>query len=244
MYNLAQNISDKYEVITVSVLKDLDIYNMSYVDLIFEIMSSILLYFDKNKENITGMTDDAFSQLYNYWHSEHFMTTIFTDESEASLISEASADVSAKLSTGIGIIQKISFLAKIATKGQGILKTSTDTKEELKTKLEPRMGDLIAAINSVAREINKNLGGKEILLIIEDLDKADKISINEIFTKHFTQLSDINIKMIFNIPIFLEYSLEFKKIKDNSNANFVLSAINVFDEDGYKNDSVFQEICI
>jgi len=79
---------------------------MSYVDLIFEIMSSILLYFDKNKENITGMTDDAFSQLYNYWHSEHFMTTIFTDESEASLISEASADVSAKLSTGIGIIQK------------------------------------------------------------------------------------------------------------------------------------------
>lgn len=77
MYNLAQNISDKYEVITVSVLKDLDIYNMSYVDLIFEIMSSILLYFDKNKENITGMTDDAFSQLYNYWHSEHFMTTIF-----------------------------------------------------------------------------------------------------------------------------------------------------------------------
>lgn len=240
LYNLAQNISDKYEVITVSVLKDLDIYNMSYVDLIFEIMSSILLYFDKNKENITGMTDDAFSQLYNYWHSEHFMTTIFTDESEASLISEASADVSAKLSTGIGIIQKISFLAKIATKGQGILKTSTDTKEELKTKLEPRMGDLIAAINSVAREINKNLGGKEILLIIEDLDKADKISINEIFTKHFTQLSDINIKMIFNIPIFLEYSLEFKKIKDNSNANFVLSAINVFDEDGYKNDSNIQ----
>ena len=240
LYNLAKSVSDKYEVITISVLKDLDIYNMSHVDLIFEIMSSILLHFENRSRDIAGLRADAFSQLYNIWHSEHFITTIFTDENEASLESSAGASGSVTLSAGTDLISRIKFLIKVAMKGQSILKTSTETKDELKTKLEPRMGDLIAAINSVTQEINSNLGGKELLIIIEDLDKADQESVNEIFTKHFTQLSDINVKMIFNIPISLEYSLSFKKIKDNANANFVLNAINVANIDGTKNTDNIQ----
>ena len=239
LYNLAKNIESKYEVITISVLKDLDIYNMSHVDLIFEIMSSILLHIEDKGIEVSGLKDDDFSQLYNYWHSEHFMTTIFTDEKEASLEMDAKAAGSASTSA-TGLFYKIKFLISVAMKGQGILKTSTNTKDELKTKIEPRMGDLIAAINSVTEEINNKLGEKELLIIIEDLDKADEESINEIFTKHFTQLSDINVKMIFNIPIFLEYSLSFKKIKDNTNANFVLNAINVFNIDGSKNNENIQ----
>ena len=240
LYNLTKIIEDKYEVINVPVLKDLDIYNMSHVDLIFEIMSTILLHFANSSEKLANLKDDDFSQLYNYWHSEHFITTIFMDETESSINSEVSAEGSAELSAGTGIISKLKFLIKVATKGQGILKTSTATRDELKTRVEPRMGDLIAAINSAINAIKQNLGGKELLIIIEDLDKADQDSIDEIFTKHFTQLSDLNVKMIFNIPISLEYSLAFKKIKDNANANFVLSAINVLDGKGNRNDKNIQ----
>lgn len=236
LYKLSKNIESRYEIVHVSVLKDLDIYNVSYVDFIFEIMSAILLHFDI--EELQKLKDDSFAQLYNYWHSEHFKEIIYTDDSEAEMMSTIKA--SGSVGASVNLVARIKFLLNVAIKGQGIIKTSTSTKDELKTKLALRISDLIAAINSMLIEIDNIFEDKELLVIVEDLDKADESSIKEIFTKYFAQLSSINVKMIFNIPISLEYSLDFKKIKDSANANFMLNTINVFDDYDCPNDSNVQ----
>lgn len=238
LYNLTKNLADKYEIIKISVLQELDVYNMSYVDLVFAIMSAILKHFEECDEDFSGVTRDTFSQLYNYWHSEYFTTILFSDEKEAAV--EADEEGAGSALIGTNFVAKLKFLMKVVAKGQSIFRTTSNVKEELKTKLSLRMGDLLSAINSMIMEVNSNFGEKDLMIIVEDLDKADPNEVTEIFTKHFSQLSPINTKIIFNIPIALEYSLDFKRIKDNSNTNFVLSVINVFDENGMRNASNIQ----
>lgn len=235
LYNLSQKIKNKYEIINVSILKHLDIYNMSYVDFLFEIMSAILLNFGEKGNKDFQFTNETFSDLYDYWHSEHFITTVFKDEDNAQLESSVNVEGSATGTVGLDLVGKLKFLLKVATKGSGILKTSTETKDELIRKLDLRIGDLITAMNTMIESINESLGEKELMIIVEDLDKADESAVNEIFTKHFTPFMDLHVKMIFNIPIFLEYSLDFKKIKDNMNASFMLQTINVYNSDGTPN---------
>lgn len=234
IYRLAssEEILKKFEVIRIPLTRDLDLYNITYVDFIFEIMSVIILYFQKkHSDKITDSTVDFFNQLYDYWKSEHFKTEFqeVLKDTEANVSSSINSQ--AGLTIGGKILAKLEALSTLSTKGQGIFKTSTVTKTELRKKLEPSMSELLSGINSMIKGINKLIEPKQLLIIVEDLDKASEISIKEIFVQHIEPIFSLDIKMIYLIPISLELSLKFKRIKDRADANFILNTISIVDQD-------------
>lgn len=229
MYRLRQELKDDFEVIHVPLTRDLDILSIEYIDLIFEIMSVVV---DKLNDEV-NYTENirAIDELYDYWNSEHFREILNTTETD----SQAEINGSLAAEGGINIksfLTKVKFVAKIAAIGKDIFKNSSETKEVLKTKIEPRIGELINALNDILLQISDNPNIKPLLLIIEDLDKADIANVEKIFIQHRQKFLDLKIKCIFMIPIYLEYSAEFKSVKDSFAEDFILSTIGLVDRNG------------
>lgn len=235
VYKLAKDISSEYEVVKISLMKDLDLYNLSYIDLIFEIMSAIILHVDGRLGMLSDSDMSMFNQLYNYWHAEYFKTEITNEDSEYVASVDGGMKAEQSVSLGSGLLAKFKFLVHVAVNGQGIFRTSTQTKDDLKVKIEPRMRDLISAINSMIVGINRSIAPKKLLIIIEDLDKADSLVVEDLFGKHQTQLFAINVKTIYMLPIYFKYSLDFKRVKDNADASYVLNTISVLDRNKHEN---------
>lgn len=229
MYRLREILKDEFEVIHVPLTRDLDILSISYIDLIFEIMSVIIQKLDSDKDYVKNLT--ALDELYKYWKSEHFTEELskIDNESQFELQSNLEAEGSATIPS---LLSKLKFVAKISTVGKDIFKNSSETKEALKTKIEPRIGELISALNDILLQISDNPDIKPLLLIIEDLDKADIADVEKIFIQHRQKFIDLKIKCIFMIPMYLEYSAAFKGVKESFTGDFILSTIGLVDRKG------------
>jgi len=225
MYRLASSpeIMQQFEVIRIKLMEDLDLYNLDYVDLIFEIMSAIILHFEKCHTQSFHEIAPYFEPLYNYWHSEHFQT-IF-QEDLAGLRDPLETGIGATAPLGLEVIAKLKFLIKVAVRGQGILRTAVATKKELRAKVEPKMDGLLECINVIIQGINKVIAPKQLLIIVDDLDKADSQCVENLFVNHIEPIFAMNVKMICMVPIFLEASPKFKRVRNRADANYVLSAI-------------------
>lgn len=227
MYRLKREICDEFEIISIFLKDDLDTYTLTYVDLIFEVMSAVILHFKDKPEVLEHIDEDAINQLYNYWHSEHFREELDIDESELEIDGKVDMSVKHKVS----FLGMFTYLAKIAVTGQGVLKTATTTKDSLRLKIEPRIKDLVDAINVMLKEINRVIAPKQLLIFIEDFDKVASNRVNELFVEQRNQILALNVKAVLNIPIYMIYSFNYKAIKDDFDAAFVLSTIRLQDSD-------------
>ncbi|MBI4652450.1 hypothetical protein HY745_14480 [Candidatus Desantisbacteria bacterium] len=83
------------------------------------------------------------------------------------------------------------------------VKTGSNNKTEYREELDKKISVLKAYCNILINEIEIALKkeNKYLLLVIEDLDKADTSKIHEIFFKHSGILSELNTKIIFTVSI-------------------------------------------
>lgn len=79
--------------------------------------------------------------------------------------------------------EKLKDLSKQVVRGQRIFKTANYAKE-VRNKLEPKMAELIKRINIMMQGINRVIAPKQLLLVVDDLDKADYQCIKQIFIQH------------------------------------------------------------
>ena len=187
---LKKEIQDKYFIVPFSVSDELDIGDMDYIDLVMVMMeklaeaavsAKLISENDKLLESIAGWLTDV-TEI----KSEH---TAYQAEVQAGI--KASRGVLGSL---LGIIAE--FKASI--------RAGTDQKTEYRKKIEPRISLLKANCNILINSVEKALHpkGKELLLLIEDLDKVDPQRIQDIFSKRSGVLSEINTKIIYTVSIF------------------------------------------
>lgn len=83
---------------------------------------------------------------------------------------------------------------------QNKLKAEATVRNELKREFERNVSELVAQINAMAAAI-ENATGKQILVIIDDLDKLDLATVREVYHDHIKALFLPGFRIIYTTPV-------------------------------------------
>lgn len=83
---------------------------------------------------------------------------------------------------------------------RGILKTEASVREEIRHEFEQKVSDLVARINIIAAQIQASTQ-KQVLVMIDDLDKIDLGDVEKIFKNHIKALFQPGFRIIYTIPV-------------------------------------------
>ena len=217
---LQKYIQNDFVILNFSIVKELDLANISYIELFIAVMEKLFEFLEnETKVNIDPKFIENISNWVNTKEIEDIRQNYMDISIEAG--TEAKAD--------------IPFFAKFFAKFKAAAKSSSSLKEVLRKKIEPKLSELISNCNLLIREIKNNLdkiNKKGLVIIIEDLDKVNIEKGMDIFYLHSTQLTQLSCHCIYTFPIALRYNAQFNPIKVNYDECFVLPMIKINQKDG------------
>jgi energy-coupling factor transporter ATP-binding protein EcfA2 len=164
--------SDRYFVVFFSISDTIEMSDVNHINILFAIAVRLMVEAEKNQVQIPKSTKEAFHK----W----FATKIRVEEEK----------FSAETSAGFDLFKLIS----------GKLKADATVRQEIKQEFERKISELIARINEIAAVI-RNATNKDILVIIDDLDKLDLARVNEIYRDNLKALCLPQFQIIYTIPI-------------------------------------------
>jgi len=210
---------DEYLVLSYSVFKELDPNNINYIELFIVTMEKLFVAAAENGIKISN----------EYWEK----IKLWDSSTEISKIKET--HLGAEFEAGVETSFGIPYFQKLFAKLKATAKTTRSFKEVLTTEIEPRLTDLIDNCNLLINEVRLGLianGKKDLLIIIEDIDKISQEASTELFVKHSRPLTQLNANMIFTFPIALYCSSHFASIKPFFKDSFELPMIKVKEKNG------------
>ncbi len=220
LIRLQKNIDNDFVVVNFSVVQELDVLNISYIELFITVMEKLFVFVNSEKKL---SIDDRYLDNILGWMKTREISDINRNYMGMDIATEIKGSAS------------IPFIAKFFGKFRAAAKSSSSMKEELKQKIEPKLSELILNCNLLINDIKNRLPGinrKGLLIIVEDLDKVPLDKGTEIFHTHSTQLTQLNCHCIYTFPIALLYHIKFKTIQVNYAEAFVLPMIKVFEKAG------------
>lgn len=113
----------------------------------------------------------------------------------------------------------------------GKLKLEATSRESLRQALAARVSDLVTHIAWLSAGVKTGLG-RDVLVVIDDLDKPDIADAQELFYRHPTALSQPACKAIYTISIAILYASEFRAVARNFAGWFVLPNVKTHDPQG------------
>ncbi|MBI9085627.1 MAG: hypothetical protein JEZ11_18665 [Desulfobacterales bacterium] len=220
LLRLKRELDSDFSVLHFSILNELDPQNLSYIELFIATMEQLFLFFQR--ESGVHLPDRYFS-IIQTWMTSREIQEINQDY--------MSMDVETGLKAGLNI----PFLAEFFAKFRAAAKSSTSLKEVLRSKVEPKLSDLILNCNLLIDYIRSQLpriGKKGLVIIIEDLDKVEMKRAEDIFYAHSAQLTQLACPIVFTFPIALLYHPRFKAIENNYEQVLVLPMVMVRQRNG------------
>ena len=204
------DIQGKFFVVKFSIKDELNVADLTYTDLLVAIGHRIY-------EGGKAWLNSKLSEDLNKWSAEVSRMTSKADNAEV----EVGAGISAWF-----------FKAK------GLLKTGFEDKQEFRQKFEPRVPQLIEFINRIIRaiETHPDAGGREVLLILEDLDKPTVDVAMDLFSTKGPILTQPECKIIFTVPTSLLFSGQYNVVKQNFSKQFSLPNFKIIEKSGERND--------
>jgi nucleoside-triphosphatase THEP1 len=176
-------ISDNYFVVFFSIADLIEGSDVNHVNILFA-MAVMLM---ESAENRKIKIDNTTKQTFYRWFSQHTKIetsdTSFSSEIEA--IGQAGSDL---------------WFLKFFTKIKAILKANAVTREEIKTEFARRISDLVDRVNDIAVAIQA-ASGKEVLVIIDDLDKLELEVVDRVYRNNINALFQPNFRIIYTIPM-------------------------------------------
>jgi len=219
LVRLRKAIDNDFIILNFSVAEELDTLNINYIELFIVTMEKLFELVEHEKITI----DDLYLKNITEW--------LKSKEIEEVREKHLGSDIEAGIESGVDI----PFLTKFFGRFKAAAKASSSMKTTLKTTVEPKLSELIWHCNRLLFEIRSKFGElnkKDLLIIIEDLDKVPMDKAEDIFYAHSNQLTQLNCHCIFTFPISLLYHIRFKAISNNYDENFVLPMIKVAERDG------------
>jgi len=216
---LENEITDDFLVFNFSVFQELDPSNLNYIELIVVTMEQLFTFIEK--ENIDISSD----YLKNI--SSFLKTKEITDIKERYM--DISMDSGTETQFGVPYIQKFFIKLKASLKGSRSIKTI------LTEKVEPHFSTLLNHCNDLINEIRlklTTLGKKDLVIIIEDLDKIKLSEARNLFFVYANQVISLKANVIYTFPIALYYDVNFNIIKNYFTKTYELPMIKVHEKDG------------
>lgn len=217
--HLQRDIQDDYLVFNYSVLKELNGDSVDYIELFIVTMERLFDFVRKNdlsisKEYLDNIKEWIASKEVQEIRDKHFSV-------------DGEVGVDAKF--GIPFLQQ--FFAKFKASAQ----SSRSFKETLSQTIEPRISEFINHCNALIQEIHNQLhrlGKKDLLIIIEDLDKIPYSVAERLFFNNTPNLVKIQANVIYTFPSSLRFNLRYKDISHYFRHDPILTMIKVHEKDG------------
>lgn len=109
-------------------------------------------------------------------------------------------------------------------------------KQVAKKTSKPGTGDVIGLINETIEEIDLKTG-KDVLVLVPDMDKISLENAREVFTKSLSNLTKIQCFMVLTFPLLLKYEKDIIDIYNHFNGVYYLPNFPVCDQDGKPDES-------
>lgn len=167
-----RRLSDRYFVVLFSIAETIEMSDVNHINILFSIGVNLMLEAEARQVEIPQSTKDTLDK----WFAKHTRTEAAGIQTEAET--------------------KGSIFKSITTK----LKVDSTIRYEIKQEFERKVSDLVAQLNIIAAQIQVALK-KEILVIIDDLDKLDLAVVNTIYKDNIKALCLPGFRIIYTIPI-------------------------------------------
>ncbi|TKJ29075.1 hypothetical protein CEE39_09480 [bacterium (candidate division B38) B3_B38] len=171
------------------------------------------------------------NKLINQFYSWFAEVTIEKEERKS-----LEAEIKGKVGVGAPLL---SFFIQFMAIVTGRIKTSTESKKTIRQRLDPRISQLIENTNLLiidARAKLKKMGYKNLVIIIDNLDKVTLRMIDEecsthdlLFIEHGELLSSLDCHSVFTIPISMCYSPKVTLLKSIFDEPYMVPMIKIFD---------------
>jgi nucleoside-triphosphatase THEP1 len=168
----AQKLSDRYFTVVFSISDLIETPDINHINILFAIAVQLMAKANEENIDIEQSKKDAF---FNW-----FKERVKTDE----------------IKTVGGLESGFDLLGLIKLK----LQTDKTMRETVKEKFTKNPRDLIDTLNEIATEI-KLAYKKDIVVIIDDLDKLELEAVDKIFKQNLNSLLQPNFTVIYTIPI-------------------------------------------
>lgn len=183
-----EEINKKFFIVKYSVKDVCDVNNLNYVDVLFSIGAQLYIQYIKAGKKLEP---ELIEELEDWGGSiEHEMGKA------------ESAGVS--MEGGIGAFF-LSLQAKI--------KSEHTTREIIRKQIEPKLSELIDKINLIIADI-EGKEKKNVLVIIDDLDKPSLEQAKEIFYNNHTAITQPVCYIVYTVPISIFFATEFTAIRE------------------------------
>jgi hypothetical protein len=203
-----------FNVIIFSAWNRLSLNEITIKSLLFEILEDVLNYMIEN-----NLVDESDKLLGN------IIENIMEWCSETRIIKKEEKDKERSIGTGIDFLKWLFFKAKTETRFAEIDAIESIRKEARKIK------DLIFECNKIFDYLEEKTG-KEILIIIDDLEKMQFTAARDFYTRDSAFIRDFRCKMVMTIPVELVYHPDFAILQGIFGEAEVLPMIKVKNENG------------
>jgi hypothetical protein len=184
-----EEINQKFFVIKYSVKDVCDVNNLDYVDVLFSVGAQLYIqYIDAGKE----LRPELIEALEG-WKND---------------IVEQVRDEIASFETSMEAGLKAFFLSVLAK-----IRTEDSTRKTIRTKIEPRLSELIDKINMITADI-EGKEKKKVLVLIDDLDKPGLDQAKKIFYDNYTAITQPACAIVYTVPISMFFAQEFTAIRE------------------------------
>lgn len=169
----SRQMRDRYFVVFFSISDMIEMSDVNHINILFAIAVKLMDEAENQQINIKSSLKDSFYE----WFAQR--TRIKTEE------------LAAEVSAGFALFKIIA----------GKLKTEAKIRDEIKQEFIRNVSDLVAIINNIAAVIEASTENRQVLVIIDDLDKLDLAVAKEIYQSHIKALFQPNFRIILTIPI-------------------------------------------
>lgn len=210
-------LRDDFFIVNYSVKRVINLFDVKYVDVILSLATELFRVATDSKIKLNKSLLD---EIYR-WFSKEVIKEVVID-------TKASADIGASLNA---------FVVKLTSK----IGTESSTRTLVREKMEPRLSELLENVDLIISEIEQKTK-KKVLIIVEDLDKADLVSAKEIFCGHSMSLTQPKCRIIYTFPTALRHDNDFINICQNFDEPYVLPNFKTKHRNGSADEPGKQEL--
>jgi hypothetical protein len=211
---LAVQLEDAFFIVHFSVLDTLNAYDVHYADLMLALAVRLLeqatdeKLFPKGIKTLVreDLLDDILRWFEQRIEGLQFVPTP-VEKSLSGQVNFLTAQLEAKVST------------------------ETVTRQTLRERVSLHLSELLDRMRYVIDEVERR-GQRQVLFIVEDIDKLDLANARDLFLEHARSLTAPPAAIIYTFPVALRYSLDFPQIAANFGRHFIWPNIRLFDPEG------------
>ncbi len=205
-----RQMQDKYFVVFFSISDLIEMSDVNHVNILFAMAVKLMEEAENPKDpqdkiKISPKTQKAFY----LWFSQHTKTE--TNSRESTLELEAGIDSGAS-----------AWIVKFFAKLKATLKANSVIRDEIKSEFTRKISDLVDRVNDIAAAIEA-ASEKEILVVIDDLDKLDLDIVERVYRNNISSLFQPQFRIIYTIPMAATRDLSLRGIIKDATRNRIQS---------------------